>query len=170
MAGQKIPTTWRQRKQDCQNRLEKWCAACKSEAGRDPLRFHAIVAPKLLAEIDATIIPDDHDAAILARRLAEGKREFLAPWLNAPIQKGARNWYETRQSRRAEAERLAQPPRPKPTTAQEDFADDPPPELTAAEIATKQHARRDRQHDLAAQVLAKKEQQKRLRNTHEGNE
>jgi hypothetical protein len=108
-------------KNACQGALDKWCDQHKAEARRDPLRFHAVVAPRLLADLDATIIPEND---FLAQRLAEGKREFLAPYLDTMPQDCARIWYRRRQQQRALIVEHAR----------HEFADDPPPELTPTEI------------------------------------
>lgn len=125
MAGQIPNTTSQQREQECLKRLDRWCAACKAEARRDPLRFHSNVVPKLLGEIAATIIPDDNEGAKLARLTIDGKRACLSRWSDAPIQECARTWYQRRQQQRALVV----------AHARHEFADDPPPELTGAEIA-----------------------------------
>jgi hypothetical protein len=154
--GSNTPT-WRQMKQACHDEFTAWSDKCEREAHRDPLRFHAIVAPRLLAEIDTApeIKSDDDQAAILARRLAGWKREFLARWLDCPMQEFAHVWYERREQPFKQARR--------------EFADDPPPEITEADVRAARHARRKRQSDLAAQVLAEKDRQKHLREIHEGN-
>jgi hypothetical protein len=84
-------------KQACQDTLTKWIDQHKAEARRDPLRFVAVVVPRLLAALDATKIPEND---FLAQRLVEGKRAFLAPYLTTPPDR-ARVWYQRRQRQRA---------------------------------------------------------------------
>jgi hypothetical protein len=84
-------------KNACQDDINKWVDQHKAEARRDPLRFHAVVVPRIIAALDAIKIPEND---FLARRLAAGKRAFLAPYLTLPPE-NARIWYQRRQRRRA---------------------------------------------------------------------
>jgi hypothetical protein len=137
--GSNTPT-WRQMKQACRDEFEAWSSKCERQAHRDPLAFHAIVAPALMAAIDTPpeIKSDDDHAAILAGRLVGWKREFLSRWLDCPMQEFALIWYERRERPIKQARR--------------EFANDPPPELTNTEqqnaLRTPAETRRARRKDF----------------------
>lgn len=107
----------------------------------DPLKFYAIIGPRLVADLDAEILPpNDTQENIITRRIHQAKRDILLEYgfgredRAERIADHARTYFRWRDHGRMVRKQADD-------QARQEFAADPPEPLTLAELKAEARAR-----------------------------